>query len=146
MITFKEFIEPKIYVHIDDERPPKKNTNALWLKNYAEALDWVEKLNIDSTLFRVNFDNDIGDITPNHDGYNILKKLLDKVMDGMKMPSEIMIHTQNSENKPAMINYIKNFSIHTNHPIKDTYSEKFMSYNKDLEKDLVVDGLVFVFD
>ena len=68
------------------------------------------------------------------------------VMDGMKMPSEIMIHTQNSENKPAMINYIKNFSIHTNHPIKDTYSEKFMSYNKDLEKDLVVDGLVFVFD
>lgn len=136
-MSFKEFLNKELYVHIDDERPPK-NQDALWLKSYQDALNWVDSLKPESIIKRVNFDNDIGDTAPGHDGYDILKRLLEKVSDGMNMPKEIMIHTQNSINRSAMINYIKSFCRFTNTSFS-TYNEQYMVEN------LLVDGIVFVF-
>lgn len=137
-MNFKEFLNQELYVHIDDERPPK-NQDFLWLKSYQEALDFVNSLNSEKNIKRVNFDNDIGDTAPGHDGYDILKRLLEKVSDGIDMPKEIMIHTQNRINRPAMINYIKSFCRFTNTSFS-TYNEQYMAEN------LLVDGIVFVFN
>lgn len=36
MLSFKEYVDKEVYIHIDDERPPKPGSDALWLKNYNE--------------------------------------------------------------------------------------------------------------
>lgn len=145
MISFKEYINQEIYAHIDDERPPKPGTNAIWLKNYNEALNWVNSLSEKSNISRVNFDNDIADDAPGHDGYDILKRLLDKVLEGMSMPKEIMVHTQNQINRKNMINYIQSFC-RARDVSYSTEGEKYMVHNKDLNRDLLVDGVVFKFE
>jgi hypothetical protein len=144
MLSFKEYVDKKVYIHIDDERPPKPGSNAVWLKNYSEALNWVNSLSENSNISRVNFDNDIADTHPGHDGYHILKKLLDKVLEGMNMPEEIMIHTQNQINRKNMIIYIQNFC-KAREISYSTENEKYMVHNKELDRDLLVDGIVFKF-
>lgn len=143
--TFKEFLEKMgQYIHIDDERPPKE-IGAIWIKNYNDALNWVNNLSEKDKIFRVNFDNDIADETPGHDGYDILKRLLSKVLEGLEIPSEIMIHTQNSENRKAMMNYIQNFCRATDLGF-NIRKEKEIIHNQELNRDFIIDGIVFIFN
>ena len=145
MKTFKEFFEKMgAYIHIDDERPPKE-VGAIWLKTYADALNWVNNLSEKDKIFRVNFDNDLGDEAPGHDGYDILKRLISKHFNGTELPYEIMIHTQNSENRKAMIGYIQNFCRATDcsYSVK---KENYTVHNNELDRDLLIDGIVFIFD
>lgn len=104
----------------------------------------MNRISENSTIGRVNFDNDIADDVPGHDGYDILKKLLDKVLEGMRMPKEIMIHTQNQINRKNMINYIQSFC-RARGVSYSTENEKYMVHNKELNRDLLVDGVVFKF-
>ena len=55
-----------------------------------------------------------------------------------------MIHTQNQVNKKNMISYIQNFC-RAREISYSTENEKYMVHNKELDRDLLVDGIVFKF-
>lgn len=101
------------YVMIDDLRDIDDYVSGIdiadkkTIRTFHEGMKFVMNTNLSDV--GLILDNDLGDMTPGNEGYDILSA----IVDSNNMPREILLVTSNPAARSKMIRLIESLSIYT---------------------------------
>lgn len=121
MKNFKNWLENKIEIWLDDERNPEDSyiidnfnsrKNMVWVKTIEEAIELIKNKEVDF----ISFDNDLG---YEKEGKHLAKWIEEQAFLGNIKPIKWQVHSQNTIGRKEIITAMQNADKFWNNQIKE---------------------------